>query len=159
MRTLRSLSVILLLASSPFTAAQAEDAADATAVKSVLSSYKSALERQDLTGVEQLFAAVNEVIESGKIEGTYANYRDHHIGPELGHFKSFKFFDYIVNVRLEGELALATETYRYKIELKDKPEAIERTGAASSVLKKIDGQWRILSMHNSSRTPKPPVKP
>lgn len=158
MRTLISLSVILLL-SSPFSVAHAGDEADTAAVKTVLSSYKSALERQDLTGVEQLFAAENEVIESGKIEGTYADYRDHHIGPELGHFKSFRFFDYNVNVRLEGELALATETYRYKIELKDKPEAIERQGAASSVLKKIDGQWRIVSMHNSSRTPKPPVKP
>ncbi|KAF1723468.1 hypothetical protein CSC76_15270 [Pseudoxanthomonas mexicana] len=92
------------------------------------------------------------------MEGTYADYRDHHIGPELGHFESFQFSDYVVKVRLEGPIALATETYRYTIRLKDKPEPIERQGVATSVLRKSDGEWRIVSMHSSSRTPKPPKK-
>src|SRR3546814_6024426 len=84
-----------------------------------------------------------------------ADYRDHHIGPELGHFASFKFSDYTVTVRLEGPIALATETYRYTIVLKDKPEPIERQGVATSVLKKSEGTWKIVSMHSSSRGPKP----
>ena len=120
-------------------------------MQSVLNSYKSALERLDLTGVEMLFAADNQVIESGKVEGSYADYLKHHIGPELGHFQSFKFSDYAVQVRFEGPIALATETYRYTIQLKDKPELIERQGVATSVLKTVDGQWRIVSSHNSSR--------
>lgn len=138
--------------------AQAKDApvSDAQrAVEAVLSSYKSALERLDLKGVDALFAPGNEVVESGKVEGGYADYRDHHIGPELGHFKSFTFSDYKVSVRVEAPLALATETYRYTIVLKDKPEPIVRQGVATSVLKKIDGRWKILSMHSSSRAPKP----
>ncbi|WP_338014961.1 YybH family protein [Pseudoxanthomonas mexicana] len=63
-----------------------------------------------------------------------------------------------MKVRLEGPIALATETYRYTIRLKDKPEPIERQGVATSVLRKSDGEWRIVSMHSSSRTPKPPKK-
>ncbi|TBR13074.1 MAG: nuclear transport factor 2 family protein [Lysobacter sp.] len=148
-----SLSALLLLAMAG--PADATDTADTAAVKSVLSRYKAALEKRDLTGVEKLFDTRNEVVESGKVEGGYADYRDHHIGPELGHFASFRFSDYVVKVRLEGPIALATETYRYSIVLKDKPEPIERTGAATSVLKKIGGQWKILSTHSSSRTPKP----
>lgn len=134
---------------------------DDDAVKAVLESYKQALERRDLSGVEQLFAPDNEVVESGKVEGSYADYRDHHIGPELGHFESFAFSDYRVAVRIEGEMALATEMYRYTIRLKDKPDVIERQGVATSVLKRTDGEWRIVSMHSSSRTPKPkpPVTP
>lgn len=132
---------------------------DTAAVKTVLSTYKAALEKLDLTGVDALFAADNEVVESGKVEGGYADYRDHHIGPELGHFKTFKFSDYTVAVRLEGPIALATETYRYTIVLKDKPEPIERQAVATSVLKKIDGEWRIVSTHSSSRTPKSKPKP
>src|SRR3546814_13936664 len=105
----------------------------AAAVKAVLSSYKVALEALDLTGVERLFATDNQVVESGKVEGGYADYRDHHIGPELGHFASFKFSDYTVTVRLEGPIALATETYRYTIVLKDNPEPIERQGVATKI--------------------------
>lgn len=146
--------VALFLAGSAVVA-RATDNADAEAVKSTLAAYKTALERLDLAGVDDLFAPDNQVLENGKVEGSYADYRDHHIGPELGHFESFKFADYVVAVRLEGPIALATETYRYTIRLKDKPEPIERQGAATSVLKKIDGKWKILSMHNSSRTPKP----
>lgn len=153
MRLTLLLATVLLV--SPGLAAETDDT---TAVKTVLDTYKKALERRDLTGVERLFAEDNEVVESGKVEGTYANYRDHHIGPELGHFDSFQFSDYTVKVRLEGPVAWATETYRYTIRLKDKPGPIERQGVATSVLRKSGGQWRIVSMHSSSRTPKPPKK-
>ena len=154
MRAVLSLLAFLLLSTPGLATAQPAADADTVAVKAVLASYKSALERLDLTGVERLFAPDNQVIESGKVEGGYADYRDHHIGPELGHFASFKFSDYTVAVRLEGPIALATETYRYSIRLKDKPEPIERQGVATSVLKKSDGQWQIVSTHSSSRAPK-----
>ena len=154
MRAVLSLLAFLLLSTPGLATAQPAADADTVAVKAVLASYKSALERLDLTGVERLFAPDNQVVESGKVEGGYADYRDHHIGPELGHFASFKFSDYTVAVRLEGPIALATETYRYSIRLKDKPEPIERQGVATSVLKKSDGQWQIVSTHSSSRAPK-----
>lgn len=154
MRAVLSLLAFLLLSTPGLATAQPAADADTVAVKAVLASYKSALERLDLAGVERLFAPDNQVVESGKVEGGYADYRDHHIGPELGHFASFKFSDYTVAVRLEGPIALATETYRYTIRLKDKPEPIERQGVATSVLKKSDGQWQIVSTHGSSRVPK-----
>ncbi len=68
-------------------------------------------------------------------------------------FKAFAFSDYQVTVRFEGPLALATETYNYRLETRS-GETAERRGVATSVLKKIDGQWKILSMHNSARKPK-----
>lgn len=145
----------MLLASFDSIADTPATSSDAQAVKAVLSTYKAALERLDLTGVDALFAPISEVVESGKVEGTYADYRDKHIGPELSHFKSFLFSDYKVDVRIESPLALTTETYRYTIVLKDKPEPIERHGVATSVLKRIDGRWKILSTHTSSRTPRP----
>jgi ketosteroid isomerase-like protein len=125
-------------------------------VKAVLTQYKTALESRDLTGVEALFAEPNEVIENGKIEGTYADYRDHHIGPELAHIESFAFSDYAVKVRFEGPVALSTETYRYTIHLKDTAEPIIRQGVATSVLTRAGERWKIVSHHSSSRAPKPP---
>ena len=100
-----------------------------------------------------LFTSDSQVFENGGIEGSYANYLAKHLGPELGHFKSFKFSDYKVDVRFEGPVALTTETYNYRIETQ-KGEIVERRGVATSVLKKVGRQWKILSTHGSSRKPK-----
>lgn len=128
-------------------------ATDREAVKAVLASYKEAIERLDAGGTERLFAEDSQIFETGGLEGTYRNYLAHHLGPELDHFRSFKFSDYKVDVRFEGPVALATETYRYRIET-DSGEVAERLGVATSALKETDGTWKIISMHNSARRPK-----
>ncbi|QDP18550.1 YybH family protein [Sphingomonas xanthus] len=124
-----------------------------TAIRDVLSRYKSAIERLDAAGTEEFFASDSAIFETGGVEGSYAQYLRHHLGPELKAFKSFSFSDYEVAVRFEGPIALATETYSYRIQTKS-GEIAERRGVATSVLKKLDGKWKILSMHNSARKPK-----
>lgn len=128
--------------------------ADTAAIKSVLAQYQTAIERLDARGTERLFTADSLIFETGGAEGTYANYLSHHLGPELGEFKSFKFSDYKIDVRLLGSAAaLATESYTYRIETK-KGEVAERLGVATSVLTKENGQWKVLMMHNSGRRPR-----
>lgn len=138
---------------APATQPKTAPLSDEDAVRAVLSQYKSAIERLDATGTERLFTADSSIFETGGVEGSYANYLAHHLGPELKAFKSFAFSDYKVDVRLEGPVALATETYNYRIET-NKGEVVERRGVATSVLKKVGGEWKILSMHNSGRKPK-----
>jgi uncharacterized protein (TIGR02246 family) len=127
--------------------------ADTKAVQAVLSQYKAAIEKLDAKGTERLFMPDSQIFETGGSEGTYANYLSHHLGPELAAFRSFKFSDYRVSVRFEGPVALATESYRYRIEPKT-GDVAERIGVATSVLKKVGGRWMIVSMHNSGRRPK-----
>lgn len=143
------LAAICLLAN---TAARAQQP-DSEAAAAVLASYKTAIERLDVTGVERLFAPDAIVVESGKVEGNFAAYRDHHLGPELTEFKSFSFRDYKVDFKFEGPIAIATETYTYRIVLKS-DEAVERLGVASTVLKWNGSAWQIISTHSSSRKPK-----
>ncbi len=126
---------------------------ETAAVRAVLAKYQAAVERLDATGTERLFTVDSTIFESGGIEGNYANYLAHHLTPELAEFKSFRFSDYKLDVRFEGPIALATETYRYRIKTK-KGEVAERLGVATSALKKMGGQWKIISMHNSARKPK-----
>lgn len=142
-----------LLAHSPAEGAARD--ADRRAVEAVLNEYKGAIERLDASGTERLFAPDALIYETGGSEGNYSNYLAHHLGPELGHFKSFRFSDYRVTVRFEGRLALASQTYRYRIEPKQS-EPLERLGVATSVLKKSGGRWIILTMHNSGRRPPAP---
>ncbi len=143
-----------VLATQPLAAqGSAVRTTDSAAVRLVLSQYKSAIERLDARGTERLFTGDSQVFENGGVEGSYANYLAKHLGPELGHFKSFKFSDYKVDVRFEGPVALTTETYNYRIETQ-KGEIVERRGVATSVLKKVGRHWKILSTHGSSRKPK-----
>ena len=139
------------LAAQDTTAVNAEE----TAVRSVLTQYKTAIERLDATGTERLFTPDSAIFETGGVEGSYSNYLAKHLGPELGHFKSFKFSDYKVDVHLLGPAAAhAIETYKYRIETKS-GEVVERLGVATSVLKKDNGRWAIVMMHNSGRKPRP----
>lgn len=149
-------SAVAILSLS-LTAASIAQVPDQQGPASVLAAYKSAVERLDIAGVEKLFAPDAVIIESGKVEGNFEAYRDHHLGPELKEFKSFSYSDYKVQIRLEGPVAVATETYIYRIVLKS-DEVIERAGAASSVLKWDGRSWQIVSTHSSSRRPRDPGK-
>ncbi|MCF6361250.1 MAG: nuclear transport factor 2 family protein [Cyclobacteriaceae bacterium] len=120
-------------------------------VKTVLRAYKAALENLNVEGTEKYFTSNSEILETGKVEGTYQDYIAHHIGPELGHFKSFTYNNYKVNVIVDGDYAFGTETYVYVIVLKEGERVIEKQGAATSVLHKEDGVWKIMKSHNSSR--------
>lgn len=157
---MRQLSFLLALALAllavPARAQEPDRTADTAAVMEVLRQYRQAIERLDATGTERLFTDDSQVFESGGAEGSYANYLAHHLGPELGHFRSFRFRDVNVEVRFEGPVALATETYTYRIE-RHAGEPIERRAVATSVLRKVGSEWRIVSMHLSSRAPRPPA--
>jgi len=129
-------------------------AAEVQAVKKVMKTYKETLESLDVTDSYALFIEDSEVLEQGKIEGTYRDYIANHIGPELGHFESFTFSEYEISVVLDMPYAFTTESYIYDIVLKEDSRKVERKATATSILNKIDGKWRIVKTHSSSRAVK-----
>lgn len=147
---------VALVAFAP-DAALASGSSDQDAVKTVLNDYKEALERLDGATPATLFAPDAEVFESGKREGSYQDYLGHHLGPELLEFTSFQFENYSAVVRIIGDIALASESYTYRIVLKRGGEPIERAGVATSVLKRTAAGWRFLQTHSSSRKPPAPT--
>jgi len=146
-------AILLSIAAVP-AAAQPRRQADTQAVTAVLGHYRAAIERLDASGTERLFTADSQIFESGGVEGTYANYLAHHLGPELREFRSFRFSNVNVEVRFEGPVALATESYTFRIE-PVQGAAVERRGVTTSVLRRTGSGWRIVSSHNSSRAPRP----
>lgn len=124
---------------------------DEGAVKMVLNKYKTAVESLDITGTQNLFTNDSKIYESGGSEGTYAHYMEHHMGPELKEFKSFTFNNYKIETTIDGNYAFCTETYNYVIVLAKDNLEVKRKGVATSVLKKIDGDWKITITHSSSR--------
>ncbi|MGI9376987.1 MAG: YybH family protein [Tsuneonella suprasediminis] len=122
--------------------------------EAVLVAYRNALVARDEAAMHRLFAADSLVFENGKAEGTFAQYMEHHLGPELGEIGEFTFTNPTVNVRTVGHVAFGHETYRYRIALTD-GRVIERDGVATSVLNHEDGAWKIVQYHSSSRAPRP----
>ena len=131
---------------------------DRQAVLNILQRYNDALQALTTEGTFELFTDDAQVYEQGGVEGTYAHYVEHHLGPELAHFTQFSFSDYQADAEIVGHSALATQTYRYKIVTKataDKPSrTIEKQGLATSVLIKTDAGWKIKRTHSSSRAVK-----
>ena len=129
--------------------------ADINTVKAVMKSYKDAIQNLTTDGTFELFTQDATIFEQGKVEGTYKDYIDGHLGPELGHFKSFTFSDYEIKVNVSLPYAYTTENYLYSIVLKadeakgTKEQTIKSKGVATSILEKIDGTWKIIHSHSS----------
>ena len=51
-------------------------------VLSVMKAYKDAIQNLTTEGTFELFTQNATIFEQGKVEGTYKDYIDHHLGPE-----------------------------------------------------------------------------
>ncbi len=133
-------------------AAGESQAGDEAQVRAVVSAYKDAIERMDVSQTPALFWADSDVFENGGVEGSFAYYLEHHLGPEFTDLAGFDFRDHETKVEIDGDTAFVSETYTYHITFKDGTrEAIERRGVATSVLRKRGGEWRFDIYHSSAR--------
>lgn len=115
-----------------------------------LQAYRDALVAKNLAGAGTAFAENSLILENGKAEGSWANYAEHHLGPELGHFRSFSFPTYGVEIEQHGHHVFGVERYTYRIELTD-GRVVEREGVATSALMHGSEGWKIIRYHSSSR--------
>uniref|UniRef100_UPI004048B4F3 YybH family protein n=1 Tax=Mariniflexile sp. TaxID=1979402 RepID=UPI004048B4F3 len=153
-----ALATILFATFNVTKAQETKTQTDTEAVIAVMKTYKDAIQNLTTEGTANLFAEDSEIFESGGVEGTYAHYTEHHLGPELGEFKSFTFSDYEIDAKVDSPYAFTTETYIYTIVLnpneKGETRTIRKKGVATSILKKMDGKWKIIKTHTSSRNTK-----
>ena len=153
---LTTILMLLVIATSHVYSQDADT--DKEAVLTVMKTYKDALQSLTTEGTFELFTEDSKVFESGGVEGTYAHYIEHHLGPELGHFEKFEFSDYEIDAEVDLPYAFTTETYVYTIVLnpddKGNTRTIKKKGVATSILKKIDDKWQIVKTHSSSRNVK-----
>lgn len=155
-RALTLAAAITLAAPGTVTIAAAQDVAEIEGDRTpaaALTAYRDALVARDADAASALFVEDSSVFENGKAEGSWANYLEHHLGPELGHFEAFEFPHYEVEIRVMGDIAYGEERYSYRITLHD-GRVIERDGVATSLLRREGETWKIVSHHSSSRAPR-----
>ena len=119
-------------------------------------AYLDAMEAGDLDAAGRLFAPESSVFESGGQEGTWAHYREHHLGPEIGQIESFKVVRGTPEVATsrQGTMAFVAWPIEYEIVLKDE-RLIESRGTVTFVLTGEPGNYKIRHLHWSSRKKKP----
>lgn len=98
------------------------------------------------------------IFEGGGVNRGWADYRDHHLGPELAELEGLDFAHADVKPHVlgpDGRTAYVTSEYRLKARVKERD--IDAVGLETLVLIRDDkGAWKIRHSHTSSRR-RPPA--
>src|SRR5882672_2878329 len=132
---------------------------DNGAVRDALIKSALSFEKNDLAMASQLWANDESltVFESGHANYGWADYRDHHLVPEMGEMKNTKYGFSDIRIHLAGETAWATFKYTISADVGEtgKMRHVDGGGLGTAVLGQRNGRWQIVHWHSSAprRTP------
>ena len=129
------------------------------AVIEVLQQEAAAFEKGDVEALNKFWANDEwvSVFESGGADIGWANYRDHHLIPEMKELKNTKHTLSDIRVRVAGKTAWATFKYALAGDIKDRH--IDVNGLGTAVLEERSGRWLIVHRHTSARRRAPAATP
>ena len=157
------LVLVAFVASSKLTAMAHAD--DEAAVRDALMKSALSFEKNDMAAATQVWAndELLTVFESGHANYGWADYRDHHLGPEMREMKNTKYAFSDIKIHLAGKTAWATLKYTISADVGEvgKMRHVDGGGLGTAVLEQRDGQWRIVHWHSSAprRAPTPAATP
>ena len=144
-RILSVLFGLLLAVAAPHAQSREE-----STITAWISAFDEAFVSKDLARLAVFYHPDVTIFEGGGTNEGWADYRDHHIGPELQGFADLRFSHSNVRVRMLGaDTAYVTSEYALKARVKDRD--VDTGGLETLVLLKSDGRWRIRHSHTSAR--------
>ena len=149
-RAAAPVALVVLLVLMPVADASEGGASSQDQVAAALQGYAAALEAKDLDGVGAVVTEDLLMFEGAHVNRGWADYRDHHLGPEMEGFgDGFRYTFEDIETASEGDLAWAT--FRYKIHVENVDRVYDGSGVATAVLQRgDDGRWRIRHFHSSA---------
>jgi ketosteroid isomerase-like protein len=152
--------IAVLVASTGVSIAQQPD--PASKVRDVLLKNAAAFERGDLATIEGLWSHGDDVVvfENGRANYGWADFRDHHLKPELAHVKNLRYQLSDINAHVSGPMAWAM--FKFSMSSKSEGGTRERSGVGTAALERFGDDWKIVHWHSSSprtNTPASPLKP
>ena len=129
------------------------------AIRNVLTRSAAAFERADMAEMEKLWANDESVtvFESGHANYGWADYRDHHLGPEMKEMKNVKYTLSDIRAKVSGTTAWAT--FKYAISADMGARHVDSGGLGTAVLEKRGDEWRIVHWHSSAPRRAPAAAP
>ena len=127
-------------------------------VAAVLMRNAQGFETGDLAMLDTLWANDEgvTVFESGYANYGWADYRDHHLKPEIDEMKNVTYRLSDIKTRVSGNTAWAT--FKYSLAADVKERHIEANGLGTAVLEKRGNDWKIVHWHTSAPR-RPPAQP
>lgn len=143
---------VVLLVSFLALAPVGTEAATSSGPTEVAGRYLDALESVNLDAAEKLFSTTSSVFESGGREGSWATYRERHLGPENDEIQSFRINrgEPESGTSRDESMAFVAWPIEYRIDLKD-GKIIESRGTVTFLLIREKKEYRIRHLHWSSR--------
>ncbi len=146
-------SLTLAAATGKISAATVQESrapSEAADIEAWLKNYDAAFNAKDLDALAAFYHPDVTIYEGGGVNNGWADYRDHHLGPELKEFENLEFAHRDLKVTvLGGQSAYATARYSLKAKMGERD--IDAEGLATYVLVKGDNGWKIRHSHTSSR--------
>ncbi|MFQ6046297.1 MAG: YybH family protein [Gemmatimonadales bacterium] len=121
------------------------------AVRRVVESVAAFSQAKDFAGLDTLYAPDSwvHIIEGTGVNHGWADYRDHHLRPELAEFENFKYRYYAIEPQVRG--GVAWTPFRYELSVDTQRGHVEIEGRGTAVLEKRDGRWLVVHLHTSGR--------
>ncbi len=138
---------------------------DEAAVREVLLKSTSSFEKNDIATATKVWANDESltVFEQGHANYGWADYRDHHLAPEMSEMKNTKYALSGVKIHVAGKTAWATFKYTIAADVMDngKQRHVDGAGLGTAILEKRGDNWRIVHWHSSAprRAPVAPTPP
>lgn len=122
-------------------------------LKRWLTTYDAAFSAKDLRRLATFYDPDVTIYEGGSVNTGWADYRDHHIGPELEEMQAPQLTHANTTVHfLDKDQKAAYVTSEYRLQTRIKDRDIDAGGLETLVvLKAADGAWKIRHSHTSSR--------
>lgn len=130
---------------------------EAAQVGATIQALFAAAERGDLAALDTLYAGDSlTVIEGAGLDRTWAEYRDHHLTPELKEMKNFRYRPSDIDAHVAGNTAWAM--FRYTLSADVGGRHVDIVGRGTAVLERRGQRWVIRHTHTSGR-PRRPTDP
>lgn len=129
----------------------AQPSTEAQKIEEWLKGYDAAFLEKDLDKLATFYHPDVTIYEGAGVNDGWADYRDHHLGPELKSFENLEFGHSNRRVHMLGDrAALAISEYFIKAKMKER--LLDNVGRETLVLEKqSDGSWKIRHSHTSGR--------
>lgn len=123
-----------------------------------LNGYDAAFLAKDLDKLATFYHPDVTIYEGAGVNNGWADYRDHHLGPELTAFEDLRFGHLNRRVQMLGDRA-AYVTSEYFLKATMKERNLDVVGRETLIVEKqADGNWKVRHSHTGSRQ-RPAPKP
>ncbi len=127
---------------------------DAASVAATVRALFAASERNDMVALDSLYAGDSlTIFEGAGVNRGWADYRDHHLAPELKEMKNLRYQPADLEVHVEGGIAWVL--FRYALKADVNGRAADVFGRGTAILERRGTRWVVRHMQTGGRARRP----